>query len=141
MRQKQRQRRQSTARTTRATTVAKVEATTKGKERTRRTQTRSRIFGKTHGKICGLTGTKRKLEKSKILTELTAWDPASARDSDERQWIKVAVSTDVKTTPQKTRFSQCELYKEFAYRSTLSKVTATRIKIDDTKHKTTPNNV
>ena len=48
----------------------------------------------------------------------------------------------VKTTPQKTRFSQCELHKEFAYRSKLrKKVTATRIHIDDMNHSAKPNNV
>ena len=48
----------------------------------------------------------------------------------------------VKTTPQKTRFRSVKLYKEFAYRSKLSKwLQRTIIKIDDKKYRAKPNNV
>ena len=48
----------------------------------------------------------------------------------------------VKTTPQKTRFRSVNLYKEFAYRSKLSKwLRRQELEIDDTKHRAKPNNV
>ena len=48
----------------------------------------------------------------------------------------------VKTTPQKSRFRSVNLYKEFAYRSKMSKwLQRQEFKIDDTKHRAKPNNV
>ena len=48
----------------------------------------------------------------------------------------------VKTTPQKTVFRSVNLYKEFAYRSKLSKwLQQQELKIDDTKHRAKPDNV
>ena len=48
----------------------------------------------------------------------------------------------VKTTPQKTRCRNVNLYKEFAYKSKLSKwLQRQEIKFDDKKYRAKPNNV
>ena len=45
----------------------------------------------------------------------------STRDQSRIEWYRFVLDRRVKTTPQKTRFRSVKLYKEFAYRSKLSK--------------------
>ena len=68
----------------------------------------------------------------KTLEEIDVWDhPLYSR-----------IVQNVKTTLQKTRFRSVNLYKEFAYRSKLSKwLQRQELKIDNTKHRAKPNNV